>query len=223
MLNSRNPDHLTVDKYLGNFSEHRRALSYSIGQGSRWRLDRSASVPGPGHYRHDRDFPQNDGEVGTMYKTGVRTTPKYSVPEDPRVTKEGVIKGLRNPSSNRLGPGHYEQVRMNVRSAEKALPMLRFPQAIESAEALRERKKKNTVPGPDRYQLKRDFDDSGKEKQKAMERAVRRGTHCWAESQYSHIFTCMKPPKKEVEDGPVSQQKAVPGQQSLVQEKAETT
>lgn len=211
MLACRNPDNLTINTYLGNFSEHKRAQSYSIGTGERWSVSRSASLPGPGTYRHDSDRPLNEtDEIGTMHKTGVRQPPRYSVPEDPRMTPEGVIKGLRQGPRHDLGPGQYNMIKMNVRSAEKSLPPLTIPKAKETAEAVRDRKKKTDVPAPDRYKVKRDFDDSGKEKTKLMERAVRRGTHCWAESQYSHIFVCMKPPKKDLEESPAQTKK--PGQ-----------
>merc|ERR1712039_383323 len=114
------------------------------------------------------------------------------IPVDARMDSEGVMKGL-NRSVNKLGPGQYEH-RIGSRSREGSAPSYTVPTALETPEALRARKKLAQSPGPGNYNITRYGDEMGKEKQKAMERAVRRsGRSCWAESQYSHIFACMKP------------------------------
>eukprot|EP00928_Gymnodinium_smaydae_P075054 TRINITY_DN5806_c0_g1_i1.p1 TRINITY_DN5806_c0_g1~~TRINITY_DN5806_c0_g1_i1.p1 ORF type:complete len:237 (+),score=32.17 TRINITY_DN5806_c0_g1_i1:139-849(+) len=198
MLSSKHPDPLEMDRYLGHFSEHRRSVHYSIGQGPRFRMPRNASFPGPGHYKTDRDWPENEEEeCSTRFVTRVKVAPKFSIPTDERSMPDGTLKGIWTPKTNELGPGQYNQHLKFVRSKEKSLPVFTIPRSKETAEALRERKQKADVPGPGVYALTRSFDDSGREKTKAMERAVRRGTGCWASAQYTHIFACMKPPRED--------------------------
>lgn len=182
-----------MNKYLNNFSEHKGSLAYSIGRDSRFKLSKSASCPGPGHYRCERDHPENElDDVGSSGRTGSRVTPKYSVPLDTRMSPSGIVKGLVLRTSH-LGPGQYSSVRLNTRSQEKSFPAYTIPSAKETAESVRDRKKASDVPGPGVYNIVRYGDELGREKQKAMERAVKRGTDCWAAAQYSQLFTAMKP------------------------------
>ncbi|CAE8595755.1 unnamed protein product, partial [Polarella glacialis] len=83
--------------------------------------------------------------------------------------------------------------RLGQRSAQKEFVAFTIPKTKETQEALRQRKMKNDVPGPGVYDMKRYGDDLGAEKTKTMERALRKGTRCWASGQYSHIYQCMKP------------------------------
>lgn len=193
MLSAKYPEVIGMNKYLNNFSEHKGQTAYSIGRDSRFKMSKSASCPGPGHYRVERDYPENElDDVGSHGRTGFRVSPKYSIPSDPRLSPEGVVKGLQTRSSA-LGPGQYSSHRLNLLSKEKSFAAYTIPSAKETAEAVRERKKASEVPGPGVYKIERYGDALGKEKQKAMERAVRRGTDCWAAAQYSHLFTAMKP------------------------------
>mmetsp|Transcript_35533 Transcript_35533/g.101505 ORF Transcript_35533/g.101505 Transcript_35533/m.101505 type:complete len:225 (-) Transcript_35533:49-723(-) len=193
MLSSKYPDNNNLSKYLNNFSEHKGGSAYSIGRDSRFRLARSTSCPGPGHYRVDRDYPENeDYEIGTRARTGVRVPPKYTIPCESRFSPDGALKGLALKTSP-LGPGQYPLCKPNLRSQEQSPASFTFPCAKETAEAVRERKRASDVPGPGVYEVLRYGDELGHEKQRAMERAVRRGTHCWASAQYRHLFSCMKP------------------------------
>jgi len=196
MLNSKTPDNDNVNLWLNNFSDHKRFIAYSIGNDSRWKPPRNASYPGPGRYRVDRDYPENEeSEVGTHFRTGVRVPPKYSIPTDSRVAPDGTMKGLsKNPNkevTDSTGPGQYPLSRLGVESRQKEFHTYTIPTAKETAEALRERKKRSDVPGPGVYSLKRYGDDLGAEKTKIMERAVKKGTRCWSSQQYSHIYQCM--------------------------------
>mmetsp|Transcript_119934 Transcript_119934/g.334579 ORF Transcript_119934/g.334579 Transcript_119934/m.334579 type:complete len:225 (-) Transcript_119934:204-878(-) len=193
MLSSKYPDVTSFNSYLNSFSEHKSGLAYSIGHDSRFKFSRSTSCPGPGHYRVDRDYPQNElDDVRAHGRTGFRVPPKYSIPSDSRLAPDGVLKGISLRVSP-LGPGQYQMHKLNTRSHEKSFPAYTIPSAKETAEAVRDRKKASDVPGPGVYEIQRYGDELGKEKQKAMERAVRRGTNCWASAQYSHLFAAMKP------------------------------
>mmetsp|Transcript_46665 Transcript_46665/g.117393 ORF Transcript_46665/g.117393 Transcript_46665/m.117393 type:complete len:220 (+) Transcript_46665:28-687(+) len=194
MLGSRTPAVTELNVYLDSFTQHKRTTNTTIGNDTRFRLGKSASCPGPGYYRVDRDLPENPlREYGVHNVSGVHVPPKYSMPTDSRLSPDGVLKGLTQPKANRLGPGQYEVTALGVRSSQKQGVVHRFPMAKETAEALRDRKKTSNNPGPGKYALPRYGDNLGTEKLKAMDRAVRRGTGCWAAPQYSHIFTCMKP------------------------------
>jgi hypothetical protein len=198
MLASKTPDPLHYGKYLENFTNHKRQPAHAIGNAPRFQAARSASDPGlgPGHFRVDRDFVENDlMELSPHCKTGVRVPPKYSIGHESRETKDGTLKGLAQGlgvSADGPAPGQYEMVRMNIVSGQKRFITHTVPKTKETAEALRQRKQKSDVPGPGIYTLARSFDGAG-EKSKATERAVKRGTKCWAATQYSHIFSSMKP------------------------------
>lgn len=197
MLESKYPTQLEYGKYLNNFTHHKSQPSLSMTRDSRFKLPRNASEPGPGHYRVDRDFLENElTEFSPKCSTNMTVQPSYSMGHDERCTADGTLKGLLRPNAITLGPGEYNQhKKMNVISQQKNVGRWTIPKAKESAEALRERKKKSDVPGPGVYGVVRCFDDGGREKLKAMERAARRGTNCWAASQYSHIFLTLKPRK----------------------------
>eukprot|EP00931_Biecheleriopsis_adriatica_P073190 TRINITY_DN47529_c0_g1_i1.p1 TRINITY_DN47529_c0_g1~~TRINITY_DN47529_c0_g1_i1.p1 ORF type:complete len:229 (-),score=34.31 TRINITY_DN47529_c0_g1_i1:26-712(-) len=196
MLNSKYPDPTELNTWLNNFSEHKRFIAHSIGRDSRWKPPRNAKLPGPGAYKTDRDYPEHERhDMGTHAYS--RVPPKYSIPTESRTAPDGTMKGI-SLSPNKaiqksLGPGQYPLHRIGTKSAEKEFITLTFPKAKETAEALRERKKTSDVPSPGAYNLKRYGDDLGQEKTKIIERAVKRGTRCWASGQYSHIYQCMKP------------------------------
>lgn len=180
---------------MNNFTAHKKTPTTTIDRAVRWRMPRSASCPGPGHYRVDRDLPENDyHEFGTHALTGTKVPPKYTIPTDSRISPDGVVKGLaQSPKANRLGPGHYEPDKLCIHSRQKQSAAYSIPKTLETAEALRERKKIANNPGAGHYAVARYGDDLGQEKTRLMDRAVRRGTSCWAAPQYSHIFACMKP------------------------------
>mmetsp|Transcript_62913 Transcript_62913/g.147615 ORF Transcript_62913/g.147615 Transcript_62913/m.147615 type:complete len:223 (+) Transcript_62913:53-721(+) len=197
MLNYKNPDCDQVGKWLNNFSEHKRFVSHKIGNDTRWKPPQNAKLPGPGAYKVDRDHPEHpDHDMATSAFT--MTPPSYSMPRETRVAPDGAMKGISlTPSRSMMMesacPGQYALPRFGLKSSEKEFTTLYFPSAKESQEALRERKRKSDVPGPGVYTVKRYGDDLGREKTKIIERAVKKGTRCWAAGQYSHIYQCMKP------------------------------
>jgi hypothetical protein len=192
MLNYKYPEHTNVGKYLGNFSQHKRPPHYSVGKEGRFGV-RDYGVPGPGTYRTECDHPENEKfELLATVSTKAHVVPRFSIPTDTRVDEDGNMKGLY-PKVHKLGPGQYES-KIGVHSRQGAAQCWSIPKAAETPEAIRERKKFSQAPGPGNYKIDRYGDEFGKEKQKAMEKALRRsGRNCWAESQYSHIFACMKP------------------------------
>jgi len=194
MLGTKYPEVIGLNRYFDSFSERRVPLAYSVGRDSRFKLGKSASCPGPGHYRVEREHPFNElDDFGSVSHTGSRAAPKYTMPVEPRMNTEGALKGIVQYRGSSVGPGHYSSHRLSIRSQEKSFPAYTIPSAKETAEAVRNRKKASDVPGPGVYNILRYGDDLAKEKQKAMERAVRRGTNCWAAAQYSHLFSAMKP------------------------------
>lgn len=194
MLHSKHPGPLELNQYLNRFSGHRRSTAATIGRDSRFK-SRTFHVPGPGTYRAERDYPEREeDDIGTCFRTGIQAPPKYSIPTEARIAPDGSLKGMSpGPGCNPLGPGQYPLYRLGMCSKEVDPPSFTIPRAKETAEALRERKKRSDVPGPGVYEIPRYGDELGHEKQKAMERAVRRGTRCWAAAEYSHIYHCMKP------------------------------
>lgn len=197
MLNYKTPECQKVGTWLNNFSEHKRFVSHKIGNDTRWKAPLNAKLPGPGAYKVDRDLPEHpEHDMGTRaFSVG---SPSFSMPRETRVAPDGAMKGISlTPSRSQMcecaSPGQYPVPRFGLRSKEKEFTTLYFPCAKESQEALRERKRKNDVPGPGIYTVKRYGDDLGREKTKIIERAVKKGIRCWAAGQYSHIYQCMKP------------------------------
>mmetsp|Transcript_46519 Transcript_46519/g.92456 ORF Transcript_46519/g.92456 Transcript_46519/m.92456 type:complete len:196 (+) Transcript_46519:103-690(+) len=191
MLSSKQPELNDLSRYMDRFSEHRGSAAYSIGQDSRFKLRRrSASLPGPGHYRVDRSFPLNDDEVACDSFSSASF--KYTLAVEPRTTEDGTLKGIALKSQP-LGPGQYPVSRLNLISKEKSCPAYTFPMAKETAEALRARKQGGASLGPGAYKIERYGDALGREKQRCTERALRHGTVCKQSAQYSHLFACMKP------------------------------
>ncbi|CAJ1417838.1 unnamed protein product [Effrenium voratum] len=192
MLNYRNPEFDQLGNWLSNFSEHRRSVTHKIGTDSRFKTAENAKLPGPGAYKVDRDLPEHpDHDMGTRAFSMVN--PSYSMPRESRVAPDGAMKGisLGKPEDAPV-VGQYEVPKFGVISTQKEFTSYYFNSAKESQEALRARKKSNG-PGPGNYELKRYGDDLGQEKTRIIERAVRKGTRCWAAGQYSHIYQCMKP------------------------------
>eukprot|EP00930_Biecheleria_cincta_P033944 TRINITY_DN23490_c0_g1_i1.p1 TRINITY_DN23490_c0_g1~~TRINITY_DN23490_c0_g1_i1.p1 ORF type:complete len:231 (+),score=32.32 TRINITY_DN23490_c0_g1_i1:124-816(+) len=198
MLHHKVPEVTKVNEWLANYSDHKRFIAYTIGNDSRFKPPRNAAIPGPGAYKVDRDLPEHEEhDMGTHFRTGTRVQPKYSFPTDSRVAPDGTMKGLSlNPNKeiiDQLGPGQYPLTRLGVTTQQKEFVAYTIDKAKETAEALRDRKKRSDVPGPGVYSIKRYGDDLGQEKAKQMERAVKKGMRCWAAPQYSHIYQCMKP------------------------------
>eukprot|EP00933_Yihiella_yeosuensis_P079357 TRINITY_DN9187_c0_g1_i1.p1 TRINITY_DN9187_c0_g1~~TRINITY_DN9187_c0_g1_i1.p1 ORF type:complete len:229 (-),score=41.11 TRINITY_DN9187_c0_g1_i1:402-1088(-) len=213
MLLSKYPTQEGVGKYLNNFSEHKRFLSYSVGRGPRFTRPVNALNPGPGHYKVDRDYPEHEEhDMGTTYFT--RVAPKFSIPTESRTAPDGTMKGMSlSPNKeipDSLGPGQYPMYRLGVKSEQKEFVTLTFPKSLETQEALRDRKKKSNVPGPGVYSLKRYGDDLGQEKTRIIERNIKKGTRCWAQQQYSHIYQCMKPRSNSMPQLPPAQVAAAP-------------
>jgi len=210
MLASKYPDVCQLNAYISKSGNHKSNACYSIGNDGRFKMAKSNSVPGPGHYRTVKDFPDHElHDVGTKFSTTVKVQPCYEFPRDSRVSPEGVLKGIARPKGNPGGPGQHEMIKMNVQSKQKRFSTNLFPKAKESQEALRERKRFADAPGPGAHDMVRSFEtlpgrhkvltgfgheSGGDEKAKAMERAYKapNGRACLFETQYSHIFTCMK-------------------------------
>ena len=193
MLNFKHPEYENLGKWLNNFSEHKRPIAHRIGNDTRWKRPQNAFIPGPGAYKVDRDHPEHpDHDMGTNAFSVVN--PSFSIPRESRIAPDGAMKGisLGRPQEDAV-VGQYSVPRLGLISNQKEFATFYFTSAKESQEALRERKKTSDVPGPGMYPVKRYGDDLGREKTKIIEKAVKKGTRCWAAGQYSHIYQCMKP------------------------------
>jgi hypothetical protein len=200
MLSAKKPDVLKMGEYLAHFSSWKKPhiatmnLAEETQETIRERK-KTSGVPGPGAYRVNRDYPMNDlDDMPTHMYTGVRVNPKYSIPHDARMNQDGTLKGIARKECHSLGPGQYEMHRMGTRSREKSFTTHAIPKSKETQEALRERKRGNTAPGPGQYNIARYGEDLGQEKTRIMAKVLRKeGTQCWAANQYSHVYNCMKP------------------------------
>merc|ERR1712113_1073586 len=145
MLNTKYPEIVKLNSYLNGFTEHKQPVVYTIARDARFKRDRNGSGLGPGQYRLETDYPENENDqIGTQHRTGSRVPPKYSIPTDARVGRDGSLKGIAL-TCNCTAPGQYELHKMGTRSTEKGFAKYTIPAAKESAEALRERKKTSAV------------------------------------------------------------------------------
>jgi len=210
MLHYRHPDHLQMGPYLEQFSQHKRAHAYTIGEqprfGTKKHWSASASV-GPGQYRVDRDWPLNDrDECGSNSRAGCIPTPKYTFTTDDRVHPgDGSLKGIspfEGKTPNLLGPGQYSVSQMGSRTNKSAEPRYSIPSCKETAEALRERKRRGFAPGPGTYESTGALEEGelgalARDRAKALERLAKKtGKKCWAADQYSSVFARLKPAPK---------------------------
>ncbi|CAK9019142.1 Hypothetical protein SCF082_LOCUS14392 [Durusdinium trenchii] len=177
MLNSKHPEFAHLGKWLNNFSEHKRPITHKIGNDSRWKSPQNAYIPGPGAYKVDRDHPEHpDHDMGTTVFSIVN--PSFSIPRESRVAPDGAMKGisLGRPQDAAV-VGQYAVPRLGVTSNQKEFATFYFTSAKESQEALRERKKTSDVPGCGVRDRAR----------KGFEKAVKKGTRCWAAGAQSHL------------------------------------
>mmetsp|Transcript_43208 Transcript_43208/g.99617 ORF Transcript_43208/g.99617 Transcript_43208/m.99617 type:complete len:212 (-) Transcript_43208:195-830(-) len=196
---------LDAENFGNHLSTHRRSPQYSIGQESRFlQKSRSLTVPGPGHYKVDRDFViWHEDEMVARNLTGPHGAMQVGTvfPTEPRTTSDGTLKGmaagLGSKGCGARGPGYYDS---HLVQASKTI-VYSIPAAKESQEALRERKQFDHSVGPGAYTKQGIFDGIGQERQKALKRLARRhGKACWASEQYNHIFGCMKPITKDASE-----------------------
>lgn len=217
MLHYKNPDVLHISDYDGRIAVHRRAPEFSIGKTGRF-VSRSASAAGrlgPGQYRVDRDYPSSD-DMAAWSTTSAKTPLSFSFSVDGRVAPDGTLKGIARKNQTDLGPGHYEQPA--ARNIKGATPSYSIPRTKESAEALRERKRRVGNVGPGDYDVPRAFDRGGRERQQQLERLAKssHGSDCWAAAQYSHVFDRMKPqPVRGTQSSPALATAAVLALQEL--------
>jgi hypothetical protein len=202
MLNSRIPEVTKVGKYIEKFSDKRTQPAYTIGNAERFgsTLKRSHSLPGagklgPGQYRVDRDFPENELYEHPVYFNTkcVQPAPKYSFTLDERIARDGCVKGLSQfyqKTPLMLGPGHYGVPAQPYRKKQ----ITHFiPKAKETQEAIRERKIFSTSPGPGVYDMTTKFDAIDKDKTKIIKSLVKtHGKESWAAPQFSHMFNSLK-------------------------------
>lgn len=213
MLNSRIPEVTKVGKYLENFSDKKSQPSFTIGNAERFGstgVKRSHSLPGagklgPGQYRVDRDFPENELYEHPVYFNTkcVQPAPKYSFTLDERIARDGCVKGLSQfyqKTPLMLGPGHYG---VPAQPYRKKQTVHFIPKAKETQEAIRERKIFSTSPGPGVYDLNSRFDDIDKEKTRVIKSLVKtHGKESWAAPQFTHMFNSLKPKRGSMPEAP---------------------
>lgn len=208
MLHYRHPDVLQLGRYDEQFSHHKGFTTHSIPQAERWPIRRSqsaAAAVGPGQYRTDifcYGGPENEARtVNCAVRSGCVPTPKYSFPTTDRAGLDGSLKGIspfEGKWCNPLSPGQYPVKAMGDRIFKACEPRYSIPTSKETAEALRERKRRGAVPGPGHYGVRSEWDELGKEKSKEILRLTKKkgAKNCWAGDQYTHIFSCLKPAPK---------------------------
>lgn len=198
------PDYLSYSKYIGNFSQHDNAASYTITKTDAAKSGRpmpravtAADHFGPGQYPVDRDFPIGSRleEMPVGWLTRSASHRNFVVPKEDRM--EAIKRswpGLKNP-----GPGDYHAgtgARVGLRSSETEMPLYSVPQNL--------RKGGRPLPrsvtaadhlGPGSYPASDPFVTTGWRKNQALEKAAKRNKETWASPQYSHIFRCIKPEK----------------------------
>jgi len=186
---------------LEKFSDKRKMPVYTIGNAERFNMRRSLSAGGslgPGQYRVDRDFPEDEvGEIGTTFNTKcTQPAPKYTFNVDERIAQDGCLKGISQFYQKKpmpLGPGQYPMPVLESRTNRRVSIKYTLPKAKETQEAIRERKVANTSPGPGVYNSASKFDEMDRDRAKETKRLAKRAAKgCWADKQFGQIFGAMK-------------------------------
>lgn len=169
MLASNYPDVLEWGKYLEQLSSCRPFVAYTWNSGpghpqpeKRGSQQRSASAsqrPGPGQYRTPMNLPLYEPhEMAISVKSHCSVDPVHRIPKESRFSKEGIIKGLVQRSSNPNGPGYYV-----IPEYKRGGGGYSFPKAIETPDQVRARSVATAVPPPGSYEIRGMFDPSDDE------------------------------------------------------------
>merc|ERR1719148_391883 len=167
---------------MEKFSDKKSLPVYTIGQAERFNMKRNLSgggTLGPGQYRVDRDFPENElHEIGVAFNTKCTVpAPKYTFNVDERIARDGCLKGISQFYQKKplpLGPGHYPVPPLETNVYKRVSTKYTIPKAVETQEAIRARKVANTSPGPGIYDSLSNFDLIDKERARTIERLAKR-------------------------------------------------
>jgi len=169
MLQSQYPEVTEWGKYLEKFSEFRSFQTYTWNQGpghpqpSEKGGVKQTSYPflGPGQYKKPTNlllFEQDDLNIQNMSHCSV--DPCHKVPKDTRFSKDGVIKGLVQRTSNPNGPGHYD-----IPEYVRGDGGFTFAKATSTPDEIRARSVATVVPPPGTYEVRGMFDPSSDEEE----------------------------------------------------------
>eukprot|EP00929_Paragymnodinium_shiwhaense_P055281 TRINITY_DN27705_c0_g1_i1.p1 TRINITY_DN27705_c0_g1~~TRINITY_DN27705_c0_g1_i1.p1 ORF type:complete len:210 (+),score=34.42 TRINITY_DN27705_c0_g1_i1:146-775(+) len=145
------PGILDQRKFYDHVAGHPKPIAQKIGRAvARPGLKTNTDV-GPGQYRTERIFAENEEEFS------VALSSTFQVKLEPRMTKDGIMKGNVLARKSHLGPGQYE--RPQTDTTKNKQPAFSQRRGTEFPEALRLRKGKEHILGPAHYALPpSDFD-----------------------------------------------------------------
>mmetsp|Transcript_1511 Transcript_1511/g.3538 ORF Transcript_1511/g.3538 Transcript_1511/m.3538 type:complete len:194 (-) Transcript_1511:307-888(-) len=174
MLNQKYPEVLDWGKYLETTSSCRAFTAYTWAkskqaghpqpdkkQSKLAKMTESAAYPylGP-KYKLPSNLPEGDDEISMLVKSHCTRDATARVPRDTRFSKQGIIKGLVQLTSNPNGPGHY-----NLPEDKYGAKGYTFPKAIETPDEVRARSVATSVPPPGSYEVRGIFDYSDDEEE----------------------------------------------------------
>jgi len=172
MLHQKYPEVLNWGRYIDNISPSRRFVAYTWCHGpghpqpqkkQKGIFQAPVTYPflGPGHYKTPRNLPLNDTDEQSLLSLGACTRDGvYEFPRETRFTKEGIIKGLQQRTSNPHGPGKY-----TLPEPKYGAKGYTIPKAKETPDKIRARSVATAVPPPGTYEVKGMFDPSSDEEE----------------------------------------------------------
>ncbi len=166
MLNSQYPEVTEWGKYLEQLSECKSFTSYTWNQGpghpqpAKKDITRKVVYPflGPIYKTPTNLILYEADEMNLSTKSHCSVDPCYTQPKDTRFSKEGVIKGLVQRSSNPNGPGYY-----TIPEEKRGAAGFTFEKATMTPDKVRAKSVATVVPPPGTYDVKGMFDPSSDE------------------------------------------------------------
>mmetsp|Transcript_57662 Transcript_57662/g.134938 ORF Transcript_57662/g.134938 Transcript_57662/m.134938 type:complete len:236 (+) Transcript_57662:44-751(+) len=153
----------------------------------------AAAHIGPGHYRAERLFPT----VADEFKSGKSArrwrvkAPGHAFGMEPRMTPDGIMKGVLHPSCTRKGPGDYPTVPTSL--TKRSVPSQTVPKAKEVAEEVRYRHARGNGPGPGSYPPPPTTLANISREHEQCHSSVPGGMkECHWQSQFNHMFSTVK-------------------------------